>query len=82
MTLAEVGRLTREHEATVSRQVAKTRKMLRADVERRLRDEAHLSDAEIAQSFVYAIDDPGPIDLTQLLAPEAERKESGGHRSI
>jgi len=82
MTLAEVGRLTREHEATVSRQVAKTRKTLRAEIERRLRDEARLSDAEIAQSFAYALEDPGPIDLTQLLAPEAERKESAERRSI
>jgi len=82
MTLAEVGRLTREHEATVSRQVAKTRKTLRAEVERRLRDDARLSDGEIAQSFAYAMDDPGPLDLTQLLAPEAERKESAERRSI
>jgi len=82
LTLAEVGRITGEHEATVSRQVAKTRKTLRAEVERRLRDEARLSDAEIAQSFTYAMDDPGPIDLTSLLAPEAERKESAERRSI
>jgi RNA polymerase sigma-70 factor (ECF subfamily) len=82
MTLAEVGRVTREHEATVSRHVAKTRKTLRADVERRLRHEGGLSDAEIAQSFAYAMDDPGPIDLTNLLAPEAERKESAQRRSI
>jgi RNA polymerase sigma-70 factor, ECF subfamily len=82
LTLAEVGRITREHEATVSRQVAKTRKALRTEVERRLRDEAHLSEAEIAQSFTYAIDDPGPIDLMSLLAPDAERKESAGGRSV
>src|SRR5262245_11067397 len=82
LTLAEVGRITGEHEATVSRQVAKTRKTLRIEVERRLRDEGRLSDAEIAQSFTYAMDDPGPIDLTSLLAPEAERKETAGRRSI
>jgi RNA polymerase sigma-70 factor, ECF subfamily len=82
LTLAEVGRITGEHEATVSRQVAKTRKTLRAEVERQLRNEAHLSDAEIAQSFTYAVDDPGPIDLMSLLAPEAARKESAGGRSI
>jgi RNA polymerase sigma-70 factor (ECF subfamily) len=82
LTLAEVGRITGEHEATVSRQVARTRKTLRTEVERRLRDEAHLSDAEIAQSFTYAMDDPGPIDLMSLLAPEDERKESAGGRSI
>src|SRR6186997_349652 len=39
MTLAEIGKLTREHEATVSRQLARTRKAIREDVERRLREE-------------------------------------------
>src|SRR5262249_51273107 len=37
LTLAETGRLTREHEATVSRHLAQTRQAIREDVERRLR---------------------------------------------
>ena len=42
MTLAAIGKLTREHEATVSRQLARTRRAIREDVERRLRDRARL----------------------------------------
>src|SRR5437773_627666 len=60
LTLAEVGRLTGEHEATVSRQLARTRRAIRVDLERQLRDDMKLSDAEIAQCFEYAIDDAGP----------------------
>ena len=51
MTLAEIGKLTREHEATVSRQLARTRRAIREDVERRLRDERGFSKAEIDECF-------------------------------
>ena len=37
LTLAQTGRLLGEHEATVSRQLARTRKVIRAEVERHLR---------------------------------------------
>ena len=39
LTLAQVGRITGEHEATVSRQLARTRRELRASAERWLREE-------------------------------------------
>ena len=42
MTLAQIGRVTREHEATVSRHLARTRKTLRAEAERRLRADHRL----------------------------------------
>src|SRR5439155_12841327 len=51
LTLAEVGRLTGEHEATVSRHLTRTRRAIRLDLERQLRDEMKLSEAEIAQCF-------------------------------
>jgi RNA polymerase sigma-70 factor (ECF subfamily) len=82
LTLAQVGRLTGEHEATVSRQLARTRRTLRDDVERQLRDGAKLSDAEISQGFGYAMEDAGPIDLGEILNSSAERKKSAAHRSI
>jgi len=82
LTLAEVGRLTGEHEATVSRQLARTRRALREDLERQLRDEAKLSDAGMAQCFEYAMDDAGPIDLGEILDAPGERKKSAAHRSI
>jgi len=82
LTLAEVGRVTREHEATVSRHLARTRRTIREDVERHLRDEARLSDAEITQGFEYAMENAGPIDLTEILDDTGERKKSAARRSI
>ena len=76
LTLAETGRLLREHEATVSRQLARSRRTIRDAVERHLRDEARLSDAEIAACFETAAGDPGALDLQQLLGrknPAADR---------
>ena len=66
LTLAQVGRLTGEHEATVSRQIAKARKGLRSAVEQQLRATAHLSDAEIARGLAVVTDDAGPLDLREL----------------
>lgn len=92
LTLAETGRLLKEHEATVSRQLARTRRVIREQVERRLRDEGKLKDAQITQCFAFASEDAGPIDIEQMLvvqrtdrsAPEAaaERKEMAPDRSI
>ena len=66
MTLAEIARLCREHEATVSRHLNRTRKALRADVEAQLR-EARLGPREIDEAFAAAAGDPGDIDLERLL---------------
>jgi hypothetical protein len=56
----------RESEATVSRQLARTRRAIRDAVERRLRTEG-LGDAEIAECFESATADPGEIDLNRVL---------------
>lgn len=78
MTLAQIGRVTREHEATVSRQLSKTRKELRADVEQRLRDGHGFGPREIAECFSAVTEDAGPLDLGELLR---ERKETEDDRS-
>jgi RNA polymerase sigma factor (sigma-70 family) len=78
MTLAEIGRATREHEATVSRQLARTRRAVRDEVERRLRDEHRFTDREIAESVSSVAGDPGTLDLGRLLG---DRKNSGVDRS-
>jgi DNA-directed RNA polymerase specialized sigma24 family protein len=67
LTLAEIGRLMREHEATVSRHLAKSRRAIRQDVERQLRAESRLSDDEIQQCFDAALEDPGAMDLDRML---------------
>ena len=77
LTLAETGRILKEHEATVSRQLAKTRQALRREVERHLRDEGRLDATQIEQCFAYVLEDPGPMDLGGML-----RKNSASDRSI
>ena len=81
LTLAETGRVLKEHEATVSRQLARTRRAIREQVERQLRGDAGLSDAQIAQCFESASDDAGPIDLDEMLAAAGGRKNTAPERS-
>ena len=69
LTLAETGRILREHEATVSRQLARTRHAIKADVSRRLREEAGLTEAAIAECFASIAADAGPLDLRELVGP-------------
>jgi RNA polymerase sigma-70 factor (ECF subfamily) len=82
LTLAQIGRLVGEHEATVSRHLARTRRAIRDEVERELREGAALGDAEIADCFASALDDPGPIDLTEMLSVGLERKKPVPDRSL
>ena len=76
MTLAEIGRLTREHEATVSRHLTRTRKQIREDVERALR--ADLTEDQVAACFASVIGDSGTIDITRMLGS----KEPAHERSV
>ncbi|HYN07547.1 MAG TPA: sigma-70 family RNA polymerase sigma factor [Vicinamibacterales bacterium] len=80
LTLAQIGRVLGEHEATVSRQLARVRKSIRVAVERVLRDEAGWTSAQISQAFAEIADDPGSLDLRRLLG-RAERKEVDLDRS-
>jgi RNA polymerase sigma factor (sigma-70 family) len=73
LTLAETGRLLKEHEATVSRQLARTRRAIRGEIERLLRRDG-LTDDQIAACMASVAGDPGPIDLTQVFGPP-----EGGH---
>jgi len=87
LTLAETGRLLKEHEATVSRQLARTRRTLRALVEGQLRTEHGLGDVQIAECFESAAEDAGPLDLGEMLEGEspderARRKKSAPNRSL
>lgn len=81
MTLAQIGRLCQEHEATVSRHLTRTRKALRADVEGQLQHKG-LDARTIDECFAAAAADPGDVDLRDLL-PEADeaRKKSVDLRS-
>jgi RNA polymerase sigma-70 factor (ECF subfamily) len=81
MTLARIGQLLSEHEATVSRNLSRTRRTIRKDIERQLRLEG-LGDAEMAQCLESVLDDAGPIDLGRMLASGDTRKESEADRSM
>jgi RNA polymerase sigma factor (sigma-70 family) len=84
-TLAEIGRKLGEHESSTSRNLERTRRELRQEVEQALRkgsshldgraSGAGLSDAQIALCFAYAAED-APIDLDKLLpeSPATRRK--------
>ena len=67
LTLAQAGRLLREHEATVSRQLTRTRRVIRDAVERELRERCGFTDEQVAACFASVTEDPGPLDLKPLL---------------
>lgn len=67
MTLAQIGRVTRESEATVSRHLARTRKLMRDEVETRLQRDRGFSAAEARDCISSLIDDAGTLDLAVLL---------------
>ena len=82
LTLAQTGRLLGEHEATVSRQLARSRKVIRAEVERRLRHEHGLSEPEIAECFACTIEDPGMLDVAEVFAPGQRKNPEPGRSHI
>lgn len=79
LTLAQIGRLLSEHEATVSRQLARTRKTIRREIEQDLR-EAGLAEDAISQCFERVAQDSGTLDLNRVL-PAGPRKNSARDRS-
>jgi RNA polymerase sigma-70 factor len=81
LTLAQIGRLLKEHEATVSRQLARTRRAVRAAVECELRDDAGLTEAQVAECFASVAADPGPLDLQPLLVGTSGDREASPERS-
>ena len=78
MTLAQIGRVTRESEATVSRQLARTRRTLRDELTERLRRQHRFSDSDIADCISSVVDDAGTLDLGALMGT---RKKSAVDRS-
>jgi RNA polymerase sigma-70 factor len=77
LTLAEIGRLLREHESTVSRHLDRLRRALRESVTQALQREMPacgsrpaepaLDVAQVELAFEYAVED-WPFDLTQALS--------------
>jgi RNA polymerase sigma-70 factor len=77
LTLAEIGRMLREHESTISRQLERMRRALRENVAQSLRqgwparngcpEETAMDDAQVKLAFEYAVED-WPFDLSQALS--------------
>jgi RNA polymerase sigma-70 factor (ECF subfamily) len=67
LTLAQIGKLFGEHEATISRKLERTRAELRDCVERALREEKKLSEGQLRLCFEYARQQ-WPFDLTRALS--------------
>jgi len=63
LTLAEIGRLLGEHEATASRKLERTRAELRDCVDAALREKKKLSEAQVRLCYDYARE-KWPFDLT------------------
>jgi RNA polymerase sigma-70 factor (ECF subfamily) len=76
LTLAQTGLVLGEHEATTSRQLARTRGAIRAAVERHLEVDSGLTRAEIAECFACVTEDAGPLDLRDVLG--VVRKKTKG----
>jgi DNA-directed RNA polymerase specialized sigma24 family protein len=81
MTLAQIGRLLDEHEATVSRHLTRTRKALRQGVESHLRERHRMSDAEIGECCSAVAEQTGTLDVADLFGSDEPRKEVAAERS-
>jgi RNA polymerase sigma-70 factor (ECF subfamily) len=82
LTLAETGRLLTEHEATVSRNLARTRAFVREEVEKKLRA-GGLTTEQLERCFECASRNAGPINVEEMLGEESGgRKEMAQDRSI
>ena len=79
LTLAQIGRTLKEHEATVSRNLNRARRDIRRDVERHLRDHEHMSPHQIEECFAAVVEDVGSLDVVDLLG--GVRKKSHDDRS-
>lgn len=75
LTLAQIGKLLGEHEATVSRKLARTRREVRQQVETALLKEKKLSEAQLRLCFEYAREQ-WPFDLTLRLQAGQSRPVS------
>jgi hypothetical protein len=81
MTLAAIGRMLGEHEATVSRHLTRSRQAIRLAAESRLRSEHHLDDQALSECFRSVSEDAGALDLADLFGIEPARKIGTRERS-
>jgi RNA polymerase sigma factor (sigma-70 family) len=78
-TLAAIGRQLKEHEATVSRHIARTRRDIRAAVEQNLREKQGLDQAAIELCWRSALADSADLDIGAIMG--ISRKDPPADRS-
>ena len=66
LTLAQIGQITREHEATISRKLSRTRTRLKRQIEHELQKTRGLDEAQVRLCYQYALED-GAFDLGAAL---------------
>jgi RNA polymerase sigma-70 factor (ECF subfamily) len=81
LTLAQIGKALGEHEATVSRHLARTRRAIREHVEAELRDREGFTEAQVSDCFEAVLSDSGGLDLADVLATEPPGKKVVSERS-
>jgi RNA polymerase sigma-70 factor (ECF subfamily) len=81
LTLAQIGRLLGEHEATVSRHLTRIRREIRRGVESQLREVHGLDEATIGECFAAVEDDPGQVDVAAIMERVPVRKIDAPQRS-
>ncbi len=75
MTLAEIARLFREHEATASRKLQRIRQRLRQRIDQQLARAHGLKPEQVRQCYEYALEDGGlPLTGLKLVARKLEEK--------
>lgn len=79
MTLAEIGRKLGEHESSVSRNLERVRRELRAKVEDHLRRKQGLSEAETGLCLQYAAEE-APIDFRKMFPEKGTGKAGEGRK--
>jgi hypothetical protein len=65
----------------VSRHLTRVRKEVRAEVERQLREGERMSDPQISECFASVVEDPGSLDVADLVGYGGDRKAAGSDRS-
>lgn len=76
MKLAAIGRLLKEHEATVSRHLTRIRADLRERIASELRRAHAMDDEAVAECFRAVASDAGPLNLGELLGPAVALERS------
>jgi RNA polymerase sigma-70 factor (ECF subfamily) len=74
MKLAAIGKLLREHEATVSRQLAKARDLVAESVRDTLKRDHGMDDRTVTECLHSVMSDTGALDVNELIGVGARKK--------